>query len=635
MKTVALLLFFAISLSSSAQLIVRPLFENTKSNQIKTAPRGRISPNSLPFWDDFSITEDGKPDPIRVWGTDTTRQWNDSLSVGVYVNATLAINPPTYRVITFDGLDDNGQFYGNETRLTDQLYSDTLNLSRYNEADDIYLSFYWQAGGNVERPDKDDSIRLQFYNLSNNTWETEWSMNGSQVEDFSLFEQVPIKLKQQWISDITIFRFESFGDQDGPFDAWHLDYIFLDKNRTEEEIDNGYDDAAFSNSITSFLDPYYSMPIHQFLGRTDSLANQQTSLSYLNELPIEVITRDSVLNRYGAEVTYQVKLLNNNELIVNDQRSAALLTNELDFIDITLGLTDTGEDSLFLDEQDFSSLEAFDSAIIETTVILQPNRIGSTPIDEEGVIDQSINNTIQNQYLLHDFYAYDDGTAEYAVGVNQRGDQVGVQFWVEEPDTLTQIDIYFPNIAPVSDGLSLTLRIFNNLDDLFPLHSEPITIATGPEINEFTSYLLRTPLIVSDTFFVTYEQDANQYIGIGFDRNNQEASRYIYENITDEWARNERIQGALMIRPIFKNVVDFTLSANDQINERIVYPNPTNGIIYISSKYQSIELRNISGQLLKTEGFKDFYDFSEYQGGLYLLTIIDNSETFTQKIILK
>ncbi|MEM0941116.1 MAG: T9SS type A sorting domain-containing protein [Bacteroidota bacterium] len=631
----ALLLFFTISLSSSAQLIVQPLRENTKRNKTKTIPPGRVSPNSLPFWDDFSITEDGKPDPFRVWGTDTTRQWNDSLSVGVYVNATLAINPPTYRVITFDGLDDNGQFYGNETGLTDQLYSDTLDLSRYNEADDIYLSFYWQAGGNVEKPDENDSIRLQFYNLSDNTWETEWSMNGSQVEDFSIFEQVQIKLKQQWISDTTMFRFESFGDQDGPFDAWHLDYIFLDKNRTEEEIDNGYDDAALSNSITSFLNPYHSMPVHQFLRRTDSLANQRTSLSYLNELPIEVITGDSVLNRYGAELLYQIKLLNNNELIVNDERSAALLTNELDFINITLGLTDTGEDLLFLNEQNFTSLQAFDSAIIETTVFLQPNRIGSAPIDEEGIIDQSINNTIRNQYLFHDFYAYDDGTAEYAVGVNQRGDQVGVQFWVEEPDTITQIDIYFPNIAPISDGLTLTLRIFNNLDDLFPLHSEPITIATGSEINEFTFYLLRTPVIVSDTFFITYEQDANQYIGIGFDRSNAEASRYIFENITDEWVRNESIQGALMIRPVFKSVVDFTLSANEQKNEIFVYPNPTDGIIHISSKYQSIELRTISGQLLKSEGFKDFYDFSEYQEGLYLLTIINNSETSTQKIILK
>ncbi len=634
MRSLFLAILLLLSYCSSAQLRMKALNSSHRSYQA-------IDKNTLPFWDDFSITNDGAPDALRIWNGDTTKQWNSVLSTGVYVNATLAINPPTYRVVTFDGLDNLGQFYGDGQGITDQLYSDTLDLSEFSEANDIYLTFYWQAGGNVEKPDVGDSIRLQFYNPSADTangrpWEKLWSKQGSDNLATTTFTQEYFKIEQRFLTSSAIFRFQSFGDEDGPFDAWHLDYIYMDKNRTEEEIiENGYDDAAFTNDVSSFLLPFSSMPVHQFLLNNDLIENQQTSLTYLNQLPPDPITEDSILNLYGAEITYTLEILINSQFLVDDrEKSAGILSNDLNFIDLTLGLTDPNN-PLELNELDFTPLAQFDSVVLESTVYLLPNRVGTSVLDEDGIIDLTINDTIRNQYLFHDFYSYDDGTAEYAVGVNERGDQVGVQFWVEEPDTLTHIDIYFPNIAPSSEGETLTLRIYKNLTDQFPMRSEPINITTGAEINEFTSYQLSRPLIVTDTFYITYEQDANQYIGVGFDRSNPEASQYIYENITDEWVRNERIQGALMIRPVFKKVEDFTLGAPDETRKPLVFPNPTHGIIKISSNYQWVHLRSISGQLLRSESMNDLHDFSEFAPGLYLLSIVNETETTTQKLVLK
>ena len=641
MRSVALLILLHFSFVSSAQLLVKEIPNSRAAIQGEYTLNADPVKNTLPFWDDFSVTEEGAPDANRIWGSDTTKQWNSSLSVGVYVNATLAINPPTYRVVTFDGLDALGQVYGDSQGLTDQLYSDTLDLGSFTEADDIYLSFFWQAGGNVEKPDEGDSIRLQFYNPSadtanGNPWENLWSVEGSDDLSTTIFTQEFFKIEQRFLTGSAIFRFQSFGDEDGPFDAWHLDYIYLDKNRTEEEIvENGYDDAAFTNEVSSFLSPYSSMPVHQFLLSSTSIANQQTSLSYLNQLDPDPITEDSVLNLYGAEITYSIEVLNNNEFLVNDQeKSAGILSNSSNFIDLTLGLTDQNN-PLLLSEQDFSSLAQFDSVVLESTAFLLPNRVGSSILDEEGIIDLTINDTIRNQYLLHDYYAFDDGTAEYAVGVNERGDQVGVQFWVEEPDTLTHIEIYFPNIAPSSNDETLTLRVFKNLDDAFSLRSEPVIIATASAINEFTRYELRRPLIVSDTFYVTYEQDANQYIGVGFDRSNPQAAPYIFENIADEWVRNERIQGALMIRAVFERVADFTLGVELERTAPVIYPNPSTGLIHISSDYEKVELRDLSGKLLRSEQMSEFHDFSRYPPGMYLLTVVDGSTSFTQKIVLK
>ena len=218
---------------ASAQLTLRPLSQPAieKHERNRMVQNALVDKNTLPFWDDFSITSDGLPDSIRVWGIDSTRQWDLANSRGVFVNSTLPINPPSYRVITFDGVDSNGQFYGDQQGLTDILVSDTIDLSAYNEADDIYLSFYWQAGGNVERPDEGDSLNIQFYNTSVDDWQTVWSIDGSEAPTDSLFYQEAIKLDQEFIHDATLFRFRSFGDQDGPFVAWHLDWSYLNANR--------------------------------------------------------------------------------------------------------------------------------------------------------------------------------------------------------------------------------------------------------------------------------------------------------------------------------------------------------------------------------------------------------------------
>jgi len=412
-------LFFVIALIvvhlGYSQLLIKPIVkkESPQSKKAVSKTSKVVSPATLPFWDDFSIAS-GLPDSIRVWGNDTTLQWNFEESRNVFINPSLAINPPTLNVATFDGLDESGRFNTSSDPWADQLQSDTIDLfGRGN----VVLSFYWQAGGNVEIPEEGDSIRLQFYNPDDTvlSWRTQWSMDGGDLasNQDSVFTQEAINVSSDFLNEKFVFRFQSFGDKDGPFDAWHLDWIYLDDGRNRNEaLDDAYDDGAFSNQISSPIAPFYSIPANQFTADNRYIQNQRTSLSYLNEIPDNVVTGFDIL------LTYTIGLANNGEVILTDQRAGNTLTKDFDYDDITLGLTDPFSGDVILADQDFSSLLALDSAVLSVTCYLDedPESTFNSP-----PIDLRVNDTIRAEYLLHDYYAYDDGTAEYAAGTNING----------------------------------------------------------------------------------------------------------------------------------------------------------------------------------------------------------------------
>lgn len=577
-----------------------------KSNQNKA------SRNTLPFWEDFSTTNGIDPDAVRIWGSDTIFQWDLEKSKGVFVNNTLAINPPTYRVISFDGLDSSGQIYADGNGITDELYSKEMDLSDYSEADNIYISFFWQGGGNVEQPEEKDSIHLEFYNKDEKKWQWIWSKNGAEIPSTSIFYQEHFQLTEQLISDSTIFRFQAFGDQNGPFDAWHLDWIYINADRENDRY--FYFDRGLTGQLTSPISPFKSMPIHQLKSDTSLVIGHQT-LQAFNLLDSIQATEFVLTLKNSEDQTLIDSIVIEQVLNESTSTDAFSNTSNLDFSNI-----------------DLHAIPDVDSLVLESSVYLLES---SDPFLNETEIDLTINDTVTTQYTFHDYYAFDDGSAEYAVGTNKQGDQVGVQYWVAEPDTLTQIDIYFPNINPDSNNEILVLKVFKSLENNQPIYTESITISTAKETNAFTSYELRRPVIVADTFYIAYEQNVNKYISLGLDRSNAEAGNYIFENVTGEWTRNERIKGALMFRPVFNTVTDFLLTTSSANSKPVIYPNPTNGQIQIVGEYTFIELRDLAGRLLLREEAGSDHDFSKIRKGIYLLAIFGGVQPTSQKIVIE
>lgn len=601
---------------SIGQLTVRPIQKKqTKKVQTHRALKA-VSPASLPFWEDFSMTSGSNPDSIRIWEGDTASQWNYDLSKDVFVNATLAVNPPSYNVVTFDGLNANGAFNASSDPWADQLQSDTIDLQgRAN----VILSFYWQAGGNVEIPEEGDSIRLQFYNpnATGEKWITEWKKDGGEVLSFqdSVFTQDTVQISSEYLTQDFIFRFQSFGDKDGPFDAWHLDYIFLAAGKINEDF--YYSDISLNVPPSSPIQPYNSIPANQLLSNISKFEGSISITSTALDKP------DA--SAIGIPAQYKVEF---HELVTNN------LIDSTDFGDQPLIPVNedpfSARSRLEVQTSDYSlsTLPSLDSIVLETLIYIRENE---DTVFRTLNIDQ-FNDTIRTRQLFHNYYAFDDGTAEYAVGTNISGAQVAVQFWLEEEDTLTHVDFHFPNIDPISGGSLLELRIYKDLESE-PIRTQDITVTNARVLNEFTPYQLSRPLVLADTFYIAYEQSKNEYIGIGFDRNNPQAGQFIYENKTGQWEKNVRLDGAMMIRPVFAQAGDIVLAAEPNEVAHKIYPNPTTGIVQIDGEYHSITLMDFSGKIWAQESIQKQHDFTNLKAGLYLLTIHRSDGDQTVKII--
>ena len=215
--------------------------ENSRKSESSSASRIAASLN-LPFFDDFSTSKTASPD---------TTYWMPGS--GVYINNTLTTNHPSVNIATFDGVNVNGTPYNFIVPLsqgsTDTLTSQPINLGGKTAKDSIYLSFYWEGKGLGEKPDSSDYISLEFLN-SSQEWATVWVQNGYMID--TLFHQQFVAIKDPvYFHSAFQFRFRGYGRNSGPYDTWHLDYVYLNQKRTSK--DKFIRDITVRKPFTPFL----------------------------------------------------------------------------------------------------------------------------------------------------------------------------------------------------------------------------------------------------------------------------------------------------------------------------------------------------------------------------------------------
>jgi len=632
------ILQLTIIYSGFGQFVTVPIQKESNEKKKNSLRTESIDPVVLPFWDDFSSVRNGKP-KSNLW------EYGES----VWVNEGMAIHPPSLNVGTFDGLDSLGKPYNVNDVLAkgyaDKLVSAPIRMDLVSEADKsrVFISFFYQFHGNGEPPDLGDLISLSFKN-SAGTWEVIWTKenDGKLVKD--KFEQLIIPITgERFFHDKFQFRIQNFARLSGPYDTWHVDYIYISNGKLQTApVRPLYPDRAITTKVNSTFASYWSMPIKHFFSNTtknyikpslvitnlrqDQVAGNGQPVSYSSSARISINKKNQppVISQLPLDVNFNI----GSELVFQQQRLVTLNT----IPDVTS--LDATADSIHMKLS--ITFDTGDNKIKTTTE-------GDYDFNVFNPIEFRTNDSISASYVLSDFYAYDDGTAEYGAGLNQPGAQLAYQFdmLTNEPDTLVAVDIYFPRFGDESNQViqfQILKALTNSPSDILYQQSFPIQRSTQ---NQFWRIpLVDQPAGVKGKFYIGWKQNSSAVIAVGLDKNTDSGNK-IFANLNGTWEPNIALKGSLMIRPVFgkgNGVGEEVTGLEDPWKEPSIYPNPSQGLFYLSTRPDQVQLIDLTGReiAIDTEGINDKTQITirNPQAGIYLLKTFQHNRWITRKIIV-
>jgi hypothetical protein len=641
-------------MKAEAQEVLTGLNENIHAVRTgKSVKTKSIFNIELPFVDDFSKTGQIVPNPDL---------WSNSQSV--YVNRTFAINPPTVGVATFDPFDSKGKIYDKASSsvfAADTLTSGFIQLN-YSPADSVSLSFYFQPKGYGDMPESSDLLILEFYSPLDEVWNEVWSasaVSGSRIEVLNSltniktvieddstgfkFFRTNIKIEDaKYLRNDFRFRFinyasinvhPSFPGRSTASDHWHLDFVYLDKNRTASN--SNLPDIALIGEPKRLTRDYETVPATHFeYAKADLFEDPMNlELNYTNfGWGVRSVTRNfrlrSVYGTSGRTLSY-----------------SAGAENIPDGSTINL--------SYAIPRYEFSVTG--DSAAFELLSWIETDNDNS-----KFRAALRYNDTNRIIYEFKDCYTYDDGTAENGYGLFGSGSSLGkvaIKFRTYMADSLRGVYMYF-NRA-VNDGNknhSFAVAVWN---DAGGIPGELIHSETGgrPEfrdsLNKYVAYKFEKPVYLSEgeIFYVGWLQTDEGFLNIGFDRNRNSKSNVFY-SLGQTW-ESSVFDGSLMLRPIFCSAdsrfpTDYVeLEDNKRENGNIrnfrAYPVPARGIVYLEEDDNAplislkIELYSFSGELVKVfENVSGNIDVTNVMPGIYLMRVwnADRKVREVKKIII-
>ena len=226
---------------------------------------------------------------------------------GAYINNNFQSENLTQGAATFDGTDALGEPY-NITTETSYGTADTLESKPFNlEPDmvDVFLSFYYQEGGFGNAPEEEDTLVLEFFDVTNQSWRHVWSQSGGSINPGVWSDQVLIRIDDlEYLQPGFQFRFRNYATLSGAFDMWHLDYIRLDQERDSAQADTIFD-VSILTELTSFTGDYTSVPYDHYLNAFAELQADTVKLDVRNLGPTSV----NVLN-----INYEITDDLNNQI---------------------------------------------------------------------------------------------------------------------------------------------------------------------------------------------------------------------------------------------------------------------------------------------------------------------------------
>lgn len=575
----------------------------------KTKSRTENTPVLLPFFEDFSNYK-GYPDE------------NLFVDRQAFVNPTFPVFAPTIGVVTLDALNEKGEIYAHlnvTSKGADTLTSRFIRLDSLWTAgvfrsirleDSLYFSFYFQPGGAGlvgagawelvgNQPGAFDSLVLEFgytepfEDTVKTYWNHVWSSAGLNVKEWisenplQFFKQVMIPITdEKYLSHTFQFRFRNYASlepQQGIFgwegnvDQWHIDYIRLDVNRNQNDIYTN--DLAFAAPTTSFLKNYYAMPWKQFQP-SDLKPNFTNTLTNLfvgtlgSEYWYFITQNGNLLGSYYSE-SENIEPYSVNGFYQNPSH-----TNPAISFNNPLALTDT--------------------TTIKVTHIFQ----------NSGGVAQDFrlaNDTCVFEQKFYNYYAYDDGTAEYGYVLNNQFNiaYLAMKFSLRVSDQMSAMRMWFNQTKNAeNENAAFYLMVWKD-DNGKPgevLYTSEVKHPTfANQFLDFVEYQFDKKIPVSGTIWIGFQQEGNVQLNIGFDQNTNSGDFFKY-NTQGTW-ENSAYKGTPMMRPVFGEI-NLSIDDNEPQQTTLLRPNPARDWVEVTIydlQITRVEIFDVMGRNVGTK----------------------------------
>lgn len=568
---------------------------------------------------------------------DPSKIWMDNSACHNY---RYAVDPWSLGVATFDGVDSSGTPYQfnspNAWGQADVLTSKPVNL---NGTSNVFLQFLFQPQGYGNMPEDEDSLIVDFYLVDSAKWYPWWNAAQQAPNPANEWDTAFIPVPANFLDNGFKFRFRNYASLSGALDHWHIDYVQLYENPLLAV--QPFKDLAVSYPLTTLLDEYTSVPWDHYrnLATPNDEMDDTTRLYVWNS----DVDPTNVGSNIQMEISYDGSV--QNTYLLGNPGGPVPNPNGVQDWDANWELGMNGYPiysqmvHLFFDAPGNDTMATFQVKVNADAAVAASNVY-------------TVNDTTVLMQEFKNYYAYDDGTAEVAYGIQGSNSQLAYEFNAYEADTLAGVGFHFvPTVTDVS-GYIMLLTVWADdgngspgdilyQDDFFQPHYPTYAgYKNGYVFYDFVNPAYPSTIPVPEKFYVGWEQIDAQSLNVGMDRNTVNNDKIQY-NVGGSWITSSQA-GSLMIRPVFSTNINHTLSIEEREVEMeelniVMYPNPAKEMVSFNGLPDDyvVSMYDMSGRLVFSEQQESTVDISFLQNGIYVVDIRDLSgvSLYTEKLI--
>jgi hypothetical protein len=271
-----------------------------------------------------------------------------------------------------------------------------------------------------------------------------------------------------------------------------------------------------------------------------------------------------------------------------------------------------------------------------TQMILNPFGFQSNPIYES-------NDTVARETILHNYFAYDDGTAETRVIAQGLGTKIAVEFTSEIEDTLQGVYFHLPHFRDVANqgdfvNVKVWLDSLSDDSEVFSRDLHRLQYRWGyngfyfVDMIDFSGNKFLIPIRAGQKFYVGWQQSFGPEVPVGFDRSTNTSDK-TWVGVGNVWTPST-LEGSVMIRPLLSPNPNFAINPITQIEKEptatlTVYPNPVQSLLHLTLEQSNpntvyqVSVHDLMGRTVYQQALEDTIDVGNWQAGYYILILQD------------